>query len=187
MREALRSKRHASFLSASETVGTELADIFLHGVVLPPASCISFYYPFKDEMDVLPLVRELERRGHTLALPCILPEREDLVFRSYHFGDPTFTGVLGIAEPLPSAPVVQPDVLILPVLGFDRYGTRMGLGGGYYDRTLADLRAKKKTLVIGVAFAGQEWDELPFAPHDERLDLIVTEREIIDPVVSTEP
>jgi 5-formyltetrahydrofolate cyclo-ligase len=88
--------------------------------------------------------------------------------------------VWGIREPTPAAPEVFPDILIVPLLVFDRRGHRIGYGAGYYDMTIARLREMKPVTAIGIAFAAQEIDEVPTTPRDARLDLVLTEREIID-------
>ena len=88
-------------------------------------------------------------------------------------------GPLGYQIPPEEAPEVQPDVLLVPLLAFDRRGFRLGYGGGFYDRTLEKLRALKKVTAIGVAYAGQEIDAVPYEEFDQRLDWIMTEKETI--------
>ena len=82
---------------------------------------------------------------------------------------------------IPQSPeYFEPEILIVPLLAFNRQGGRLGYGGGFYDRTIEMLRAKRPTLAIGFAFAGQETDDLPLEPTDQPLDLIVTEVGVID-------
>jgi 5-formyltetrahydrofolate cyclo-ligase len=100
--------------------------------------------------------------------------------RAWTFGAPLASGVWGIREPTPAAPEVFPDILIVPLLVFDRRGHRIGYGAGYYDMTIARLREMKPVTAIGFAFAAQEIDVVPTTPRDARLDLVLTEREIID-------
>ena len=85
-----------------------------------------------------------------------------------------------IREPTPEAAAVDPDVLIVPLAAFDRAGHRICFGAGYYDMTIRALRAKKKITAVGIAFAAQEIPRVPATERDERLDLVLTEREIID-------
>jgi 5-formyltetrahydrofolate cyclo-ligase len=99
--------------------------------------------------------------------------------RAFAFGDALASGVWGIREPRPEALEVFPDILIVPLLAFDRSGHRIGYGAGYYDRTIAGLRALKKVLVVGIAFAVQEFTHVPTTPHDADLDLVMTEHEVI--------
>ena len=89
-------------------------------------------------------------------------------------------GSLGIPEPSPAAAEVIPDIMLTPLAAFDRAGHRIGYGRGYYDRTLKPLRAMKRITVIGIGFAVQEIDTVPAANHDEQLDCVLTERELID-------
>jgi 5-formyltetrahydrofolate cyclo-ligase len=100
--------------------------------------------------------------------------------RAWKFGDPFKAGQWGIREPVPEAREVAPDILIVPLACFDRDGHRIGYGAGYYDMTISALRAKKKVVAIGVAFAVQEIPKVPATERDARLDLVLTEREVID-------
>jgi len=90
------------------------------------------------------------------------------------------TGPFGIQEPTAAAPVLRPDLLLVPLLAFDRSGHRLGYGGGFYDRTLRALRADGAVLAVGIAYAGQEVDAVPVAEYDQPLNWIVTEREAIE-------
>jgi 5-formyltetrahydrofolate cyclo-ligase len=86
---------------------------------------------------------------------------------------------MNILEPLPSRPRVEPDVLLVPLLAFDRHLHRLGYGGGYYDRTLKLLRKQKPVLAVGIAYACQEVEVVPVTPNDARLDKIVTEIQVL--------
>lgn len=180
-RAQLIEARAAAFAAQKGNAGEALRDVFLCGVHMVPGIPVSFYYPFGEEMDVLPLAKELERRGHPLCLPCIVSGEGELVFRSYRFGDKLRASKYGIFEPLASAQPIEPTVLLMPMVGFDNTGTRVGLGGGFYDRSLKKIRQESLGFAIGVAFAAQEAKDLPFADYDQKMDLIVTEREVIDP------
>jgi 5-formyltetrahydrofolate cyclo-ligase len=100
--------------------------------------------------------------------------------REWSFGEPLSAGVWGIREPEPEAAEVEPDILLVPLLAFDRAGSRIGYGGGYYDRTIAQLRGRKAVVAVGLAFAAQEVSAVPITQGDERLNLVLTEREVID-------
>ena len=102
-----------------------------------------------------------------------------LVFRLWRPGEPTLQGKMAIEEPLPVAPEAAPDLLFVPLAAFDRAGHRIGYGAGFYDRRLAGLRAKKPICAVGVAYASQEFPEVPHDAHDERLDYVLTERELM--------
>jgi 5-formyltetrahydrofolate cyclo-ligase len=103
-----------------------------------------------------------------------------LTMRAWAFGEPLHSGVWGIREPPPEAPEAFPDILIVPLLAFDRAGNRIGYGAGYYDMTIARLRAMKPVTAMGIAYAVQEIAQVPVTPRDATLDLVLTEREIID-------
>lgn len=146
---------------------------FADDIGAAPGAIIAGYFPFRDEADPRVLLSALASRGHPLALPCVESGRP-LGFRSWKMGDAMHAnpGAYGIAEPLPAAPAVVPQVVLVPLLAFDAKGHRLGYGGGYYDRT---LRALFGARAIGVAYAGQEVPLLPSQPHDHPLDAVVTE------------
>jgi 5-formyltetrahydrofolate cyclo-ligase len=149
-------------------------------VVIPPGAIVSGFMPLKSEINPLPLLRKLAEQGAPLALPVVAGKGQPLIMRGWTFGGPLASGVWGIREPMPDAPAVDPDILIVPLLTFDRAGYRLGYGAGYYDMTITALRAKKPIVAIGIAYAAQEVDTVPITPRDARLDLVLTERETID-------
>lgn len=149
-------------------------------VAIPPGRIVSGFMPLKSEINPLPLMRKLAEAGAQLALPVVAGKGQPLIMRAWTFGAPLASGVWGIREPMPDAPAVDPDILIVPLLAFDRRGHRLGYGAGYYDMTLTALRAKKPIVAIGIAYAAQEVDTVPITPRDARLDLVLTERETID-------
>jgi len=118
----------------------------------------------------------LAARGHALALPVVAAKRSPLVFRLWRAGDPLIVHVFGMHEPARSAPEVTPDVLLVPLLAFDARGNRLGYGGGFYDRSLAKLRALAHVTAIGFAYEGQSVDAVPRAEYDQPLDAVATER-----------
>ncbi len=149
-------------------------------LAVPAGTIVSGFMPMKTEIDPLPLMRKLEGRGVRLALPVLVGRGRPLVMRAWTFGEPLSEGVWGIREPEPEADEVAPDILLVPLLAFDRAGGRIGYGGGYYDRTIAALRAEKAVIAVGIAFAAQEVAQVPVGAGDARLDLVLTEREVID-------
>jgi len=138
-------------------------------------SCVSGFHPYDSEIDTRPLLGKLAGEGWTTALPVVVAKAQPLLFRRWLPGEPTDIGALKIAVPLASAPLVEPDVLLVPLLAFDKAGYRLGYGGGFYDATLAALRARKKIVAIGVAYAGQEVESVPHEAHDMKLDYVMTE------------
>jgi 5-formyltetrahydrofolate cyclo-ligase len=149
-------------------------------LAIKPGAVVSGYSPMKSEISPLPLMRKLASLGAKLALPVVAGRGQPLIIRAWDFGKPLARGVWGIREPTPDAPEVQPDIVLVPLLAFDRRGHRIGYGAGYYDLTINALRAKKSVVAVGVAFAVQEVPEIPATPRDARLDLVLTEREAID-------
>jgi 5-formyltetrahydrofolate cyclo-ligase len=141
---------------------------------------VSGFMPLKSEINPLPLMRKLADAGASLALPAVAGRGKPLIMRSWQWGEPLVPGVWGIREPPPTAPELQPDILLVPLLAFDRRGHRIGYGAGYYDLTIAQLRAKKPIAAVGIAFAAQEVEIVPRTAFDAQLDLVLTESETID-------
>jgi 5-formyltetrahydrofolate cyclo-ligase len=149
-------------------------------LAIAPGTIVSGFMPLKSEINPLPLLQKLAEAGARLALPAIAGRGKPLIMRTWEFGAPLDRGQWGIREPKTDAPEVEPDILLVPLLAFDREGFRLGYGAGYYDMTIHRLRALKPVAAVGVAFAAQEVPKIPTTPRDERLDLVLTEREVID-------
>lgn len=149
------------------------ANHFLEGVPLNATDIVALYWPIRDEIDCKPLLTALVDSGQPVALPVVLGDEEPLELRLWEEGQPLYPSGFGTLAPAETAPVVEPDVVVIPLLAFDKHGTRLGYGKGYYDRTLAKL--SKKPLLVGYAFAGQELDFIPRESHDMPLDILVTE------------
>jgi 5-formyltetrahydrofolate cyclo-ligase len=145
---------------------------------LREGATVGGYWPIRDEADPRPLMDALAARGHALALGCVEEPDAPLVFRAWREDDPMRPNAFGALEPLPDAELRRPDAILVPLLAFDAQGHRLGYGGGYYDRTLAALRETGSLLAIGIAYAGQEIGAFPRQPHDQRLDMVVTEQGI---------
>ena len=171
-RDALPAAERAT---AAETIAARPFPL-----AIEPGAIVSGFSSLKSEINPVPLMRKLADQGAQLALPVVAGKGQPLIMRAWSFGEPLDSGVWGIREPKADAPEVAPDILIVPLLAFDRRGNRIGYGAGYYDITIAKLRAMKPTVAIGIAFAAQEIAEVPVTPRDARLDLVLTEREIID-------
>jgi 5-formyltetrahydrofolate cyclo-ligase len=141
---------------------------------------VSGFSPIRTEINPLPLLRRLADAGASLALPVIAGKGQPLIMRAYAFGDALEARTWGIREPKDNAPEVDPDILIVPLAAFDRRGNRIGHGAGYYDMTINRLRRIKPVTAVGIAYAIQEAPEVPTTPRDERLDLVLTERDVFD-------
>lgn len=140
---------------------------------------VSAFHPLRDEPDTLPLLTALAEEGFATALPVVVGRGSPLTFRLWRPGDLTSAGAMSIREPPKEANVVDPDLLFVPLACFDRRGNRIGYGAGYYDRTLAGLRAIKPIHAIGVAYGVCEIAAVPYETHDQSLDAVVTEQETI--------
>jgi 5-formyltetrahydrofolate cyclo-ligase len=145
-----------------------------------PDLVISAYSPMRSEVNPVPLMRRLAEAGAKLALPVVMSRGKPLIMREWAFGQPLGTGTWGIREPLPSAPEAWPDILLVPLACFDRKGNRIGYGAGYYDLTINRLRVLKPVVAIGLAYHAQHVAVVPSTPRDARLDMVLTEREVID-------
>jgi 5-formyltetrahydrofolate cyclo-ligase len=159
--------------------GAAVRDNFLAAIKLPAAIPVSAYWPLEDEFDPRPLFVELHRRGHPIGLPAILGKGQPLLFRRWQPATELVRGSFRVMTPPPTAPEVIPNLLLVPLLAFDRAGYRLGYGGGFYDRTIAKLRNAGEALAVGVTFAALEVPSVPRDETDQPLDWIVTEREAI--------
>ena len=143
------------------------------------ARSASAFFSIRNEPDTQPLLTALRAMGLETALPVTVGGGEPLIFRRWSAGDPTVTGAMRIPEPLPTSPALDPDLLFVPLAAFDRRGHRLGYGAGHYDRTLKTLRERKRVIAVGVGYAAFELARVPAEPHDEPLDFVLTENELI--------
>ena len=178
LRAALLTRRKA-IAARAKGAAQGLADRFGDAVPLPPNTAVSGYVPIKNEIDIGPQLDTLRGAGHEILLPVTPAAPGPLVFKRWGEDDALSPGPLGTREPAADAPDGTPGVLIVPMLGFDRRGRRLGYGGGFYDRTIAALRCDREILAVGVAYAEQEIARVPCRPGDQRVDWVVTEREAI--------
>lgn len=174
---ALRIKAHAAraALPQADRADAALAVThhFFESIALHAGDVVAAYWRIRDELDCQPILVRLMDSNQTVVLPVVLGPEEPLDLRVWEQGASLYEAGFGTLAPSELAPKAEPDIVIMPLLGFDRLGTRLGYGGGYYDRTLA--RMSKKPKLIGLAFAAQELDAIPREPHDVPLDAIVTE------------
>ena len=171
-KSALRAQARARRAALTRVDFAERIARFAADLALMQGAVVAGYDPIRDEADPRALMSALAAQGHALALPSVATPRAALLFRSWKMGDALTPNAYGIAEPLPEARAVVPDVVLVPLLAFDSQGHRLGYGGGYYDRTFDSLPQARR---IGIAYAGQEVENVPREPHDHRLDMIVTE------------
>ena len=180
LRELLKQRRdtvHDASGCAAEALAQYAGEVIAlvmasHGKT--PALVVSSYMPIGSELDPQPLLRALAARGARSALPVIEARGKALVFRAYDDGDPLAERRWGIRKPLSLRPVCEPDILLLPLLAFDDAGWRLGYGGGFYDRTLQALRARKTVLAIGLAYDAQRVENVVHDVYDQPLDCVLT-------------
>ncbi|MBU1175820.1 MAG: 5-formyltetrahydrofolate cyclo-ligase [Alphaproteobacteria bacterium] len=173
LRDTARSQRARVASGDRAEAAKQAAEHFLSGVPFAKTDAIALYWPIRDEIDCKPLLLKLMEAGQTICLPVVVGSDASLVWRVWEPDAPLFESGFGTLAPGDLAPEAVPDIMVMPLLGFDRAGTRLGYGRGYYDRTIA--AAPNRPLLVGYAFSAQELNEIPHAGHDVPLDLIVTE------------
>lgn len=181
-----RKAHRAALAAADPQAGERLKGAFIAADVWPEVGAVvAGYMPIGSEIDPRPLMAVLATRGHGLALPVISADKSTMTFHVWKAEDALETGPMGIRQPLQNVPEVTPDIVLVPLLAFDRRGGRLGYGGGFYDRALHYHRRTKngKGKAIqcwGMAFSAQEIDAVPTEPHDQPLDAVLTERGLIE-------
>ncbi|WP_407943707.1 5-formyltetrahydrofolate cyclo-ligase [Martelella alba] len=136
---------------------------------------VAGYFPIRSEVDVRPLLETLEDVGAKIALPVVL-DRETIIFRHHRTGNMLVAGGFGTMAPGGDAETVDPDILLMPLAGFDLSGNRIGYGAGHYDRAIARLiAANHRPMMIGIAFDLQEVPFVAAEAHDVPLDAVLTE------------
>ena len=138
---------------------------------------IGGYYPSNYEIDDLDILDLLEKKNFKISLP-IVKKKNQMNFYSWSRNDPLKINKFGIPEPV-STKVFHPDILLVPLVGYDSYLNRLGYGGGYYDRYIEKIEKIKKVIKIGLAFSFQKISSIPTNQYDKRLDFIVTEKDIL--------
>ena len=169
-----RLRRRRSALAVASPEAGEAAARLLPPDSLPPVRTFAAYLPAGGEIDPGPLSARLLALGAERLLPRV-SEDGRLRFLDAPPEAPLTPDAAGVPAPHPDRPERRPDLVITPLVGFDRFGGRLGQGGGHYDRALASLRRTGPVFVLGLAFAGQEVDRLALEPHDQTLDAILTE------------
>ncbi len=134
------------------------------------------YFPINYEIDCFNILKQLEKSGYKISLP-LTRKGNKMDFFEWSFKQPLSINKIGIPEPS-SKKKVYPDILLVPMLAFDKKKFRLGYGGGYYDRYIQKIKKVKKILTIGMAFSFQEVKKLPINKHDKKLDFIFTENYI---------
>lgn len=149
--------------------------------ILKAGQIVSGFLPIGSEIDTRPILVVLREMGLIISLPCVEAENAPLTFREWHPDDVLVKEKFGTMAPANTANEVDPDIILSPMLAFDRAGFRLGYGGGFYDRSLEKLRKEKPVIAIGVSYAAQEVNTVPRDTFDQPLDMILTEKEVIRP------
>jgi len=174
MRQRAKAVRSEAFARHGAEAGETIARRGIAFAARPAPAVVSGFLSIGEEIDPAPLMSRLLAEGDRLCLPVMEGKGKPLVFRAWAPGEPLAETMWGIREPLPTAQVLEPDIVLGPLLAFDAEGYRLGYGGGFYDRTLARLRALKPVVTIGIAYDEQKVDSVPHADYDQRLDWILT-------------
>jgi len=152
-----------------------LASVFFENIKIPDKAVVASYCAFRNEIDPSIIAARLREKGYRIALPAIDFKLRKMEFRLYDLQDELIKNKMGILEPSKDATAAVPDVLLVPVVAFDKKLQRIGYGGGFYDRHIKMLRNENNVLAIGIAHSCQEVEHIPSEPHDEAMDCIVTE------------
>lgn len=171
VKKAARVQAFAARKQAFEAGQGQAAEILADFLAPYRGRALAGYMPMRTEIDPLPA---MAAHNGAVCVPVIMGAGQPLRFREWSPGCAMVAGEFGALIPAEGA-WLEPEVLIVPLVGFDARGYRLGYGGGFYDRTLERLRARGQVLAVGVAFAGQELPEVPIEPTDQKLDVIVTE------------
>ena len=184
MRRALAAQRSAHHKAHGEAEAQALAEFMSSNADKQLGAIsdkiIAAYLPMGGELDPRPLMQALRKNGNSICLPVCINEDAPLVFRRYRHNDALLPDDMGIAAPRATAQQVTPDIVLLPLLAFDGQGHRLGRGGGFYDRTLAELKKRGDCRFIGLAFDMQMVDKCPIAPHDEALHAVLMPTKRLD-------
>lgn len=177
LRQTLRKKLKTIPEPTRSYWDQSIIDRLMQQFEAPIGTCIGLYHPLPIEVKCTPLFQFYHLRHHPLALPCVTALHYGLIFREFHPNDMLEEGIdmIGASQPFETKAELQPDWLIIPMLGFDANKTRLGYGGGFYDRTIPTLKPKK---TIGLAYEIQFCSEIHARDHDIRLDHIVTEKAV---------
>ncbi|WP_127753963.1 5-formyltetrahydrofolate cyclo-ligase [Devosia sp. 1566] len=173
LRQAAKARRAALPAGERAQAAESVTQLFFSEPRFGLAQVIAGYWPLVDELDCRPILLRLLDDGRTVVLPAIVRPHGPLQMRVWEPDAPLYPAGFGTLAPSELAPHAHPDLVLVPLLGFDGLGTRLGYGGGYYDRSFAEREGRP--LMVGVAYSVQEFDAIPRDEHDIALDAVITE------------
>jgi len=180
LREHLISLRKKEHISKSETAEADISRhlwSFLNAQnQLTTHLVIAGYWSTQGEIGTESFLKRVCDHGLTAVLPVVRSNNSPLDFRKWTPESPMKVGKFGVSIPSDSNNNLVPDIVVVPMVGFDNSGGRLGYGGGFYDRTLEFLRRKRDIIAVGIAYSCQQVDDLPTELHDQRLDGVITEK-----------
>ncbi|HTZ81198.1 MAG TPA: 5-formyltetrahydrofolate cyclo-ligase [Stellaceae bacterium] len=182
LRRVMRERRAAlepNMRAAAAFVVRDRLIEMLPRLALPAGAVVAGFLPIRDEIDPRPALEALRERGFRLVLPVVIARNEPLIFREWLPGTVLEPDAFHIPAPPVWAEQLAPDLLLVPMLAFDRKGERLGYGAGFYDVTLTLLRAQRASIAVGIAFSTQEVEAVPVSARDVMLDALVTEIDVL--------
>lgn len=178
-KETFRQRAKAARRDAAQrqpNAGRFAASHFMMRLDPKEGTTVALYHPKGDELDTWPLAEALSKQGVAVLLPVVVQKKAPLIFRLFEIDKPLEKGAYGIMQPPQSAQEMRPDIVVTPLLGVRRDGARLGMGGGYYDRTLETLRREGEVTAIGYGYEAQMMDRFPVGPEDQFLDGFTSEQ-----------
>lgn len=152
------------------------ADNFLQYFSFGKNKIIAGYYPIDNELDCLVLLKKLHQYGHSICLPIVKAQNKPMIFKQWQRGEKLIDGAYNIKIPSKNAPIIKPDIIIMPLVAYDKNGNRLGYGKGYYDRTI--VKMDKRPILIGYGYKMQQVEHIEHQSHDVPLDYIVNEKQV---------
>lgn len=179
LRRSYLGRRDSLLLGDRVKISSQISDNTFNFLKQRGRGVVAGYWPVKSEVNILPLLEKWQVAGGEAALPVVVERNSPLSFYLWTPETPMRDSDWGIKEPdVGKDQAVVPDIVLVPLVAFDRQGRRLGYGGGYYDRTLRELSCIKSFITIGMGYASQECEMIPAEDHDVTLDYIVTEKEV---------
>lgn len=178
-----QAKRTRSMLNSLDTQQQkDLCRNFFDNIEMKKGACVASYWPIERELDTSFLMERFLEKNVKVTLPIVEKESRILKFAQWKINMPMSIGPYNIPQPELNEQTVllEPDIILVPILAFDRHGYRLGYGGGYYDSTLEEFRKNKNIVAVGLAYAEQAClFRLPVEEHDQKMDWIITEQSVM--------